>query len=331
MSSEDLEIPRKIDFNLKYQLYDFEESNKYDLEQSMKKYEQESKIAKHRKKLLVPIKKQNKIWKRNVERCYEKRDELREQQKEKIQMKMDKRLEKINEILSIKKSEMSKDKERKLNAIKSSQIKIYENLEKYKIMTEKERLKTEEIVTKRLNERASRQIENIEKIRSDFHNRNTKSEKHILEGKEKVEIELINKAKEAEEHKFSNFMNWYFSYQKIKGEKKKKKDLHEKIQKRCQEQQREIAEKHEQQRLDTELNLKEAEKKRNEFKKRKHLELLKKANETNQIIEETNERKNELITEIRKKNKDVILFQTSRIMKSYEKDKSMKLNKCNIQ
>ena len=39
-SSVELDIPRKVDFNLKFQLADFEKVNKYDYDQMIKHFQQ---------------------------------------------------------------------------------------------------------------------------------------------------------------------------------------------------------------------------------------------------------------------------------------------------
>jgi len=326
-----MEIPRKIDYNLKYQLSDFDFANKYDLDSTMKNFEKEDRIIKYKKDFIKPIKKQNKIWKRNLERCLEIKEENRENLIKSIVNKMKSKEKKTKDVLKAYKSERSKEKEKRLEVLRQSQEKIYENLNRFYKKMEEDRLETEVKVYEQLRKRSLRQAENIQRIKHKFEKKNKSSEKRFEMIHKKLLDERKRKEKEDEEKKFDNFSNWYFFFQGVRSQRKKIKSKQDQTRERAQELQKELDEKHEHQRLETENNLKLAEKKRlKQQSERKHF-LMKKIEEDKIKFEKTKVNREFLVENNRQFAKDVMKLQTNRILESYQKDKSMALSKCNQQ
>ena len=126
-------------------------------------------------------------------------------------------------------------------------------------------------------------------------------------------------------------MNWYFFYQNEKKKMKKKKDKQNVIKQRCLENQQNLEEQLEKQRLETELNLQHAEIKRKEQAEKQHFELANKVEANRFKTLQNARRKQKLIAENKSYNKEIMKVQTQRILEGYEKDKRSELNKCNIQ
>lgn len=326
-----LEIPRKVDFNLKYQLNDFDYMNNYDLEQSMKKFKQMDDLNKHKKELLKPIKKQNKIWKRNVEKCYEQKQFLIDEQVKKIKEKMHEKENKVKELLIQNQSARSKEKEKMIQKAIEQQEKIQNNLEKYYKMVEQDRLQQETKVFNKLQGRSIRQAEHIREIFEKFHDRNESSKMSFLTCMNRLDEEQKEKEKQDKENKFNRFMKWYFFYQDLKKEKKKKQDKQNQVRQRCADLQREMEEDHEKMRLETDMNLKHAEEKRKEKMEERKKELKKKVEEDEKHRQNTLYRKKQLLEMGRHERHDLLKVQMDRVLNSYQKDRSMHINRCNIQ
>lgn len=326
-----IDIPRKVNFNLVCQISEFEKANVYDDKEAMKRFEQENRILKYKKDLLKPIKQQNKRWLKNLAHVKESKEAQIEKRKAIIEEKMIKRDNKVNELLSLNQSIRSEQKMKRIKLAQSSQQKIKDNISKYYEKVEEERLLTEEKVTNRLKERTERQARNIEMIRQKFEERNKYSETRFDISQKRLLEDRMIKEKKDEEQKFENFMNWYFFFQEEKKKRKIKKQEKSAVQERNKHLQLELEERQEKQRLETESNLKLAEEKRRVKALEKNKELHEKSDKQNQAIKETLERKEKILEENREYNKDILRVQTSRIMNGYEKDRSMDINKCNIQ
>lgn len=326
-----IDIPRKVNFNLLYQLNEFQKTNEYDDKEAMKRFEQENRIDKYKKDLLKPIKLQNKRWIKNLAHVKVSKELQIEKRKAIIEDKMIKRDNKVNELLNLNKSLRSEQKLKRIKMTESSQQKIKENIDKYYEMVENERLITEDKVTHRLKERTQRQAQNIELIRLKFEQRNQNSEKRFEMSQNKLLSERKVKEKKDEEQKFENFMNWYFFFQEEKKKRQIKKLEKSSVRERCKFLQNELEEKLEKQRLETEQKMKKAEEKRRIKMMDKNKELHQKSEMQNKAIKDTLERKDHLLKENRHYNKEILRVQTSRILNGYEKDRSMDLNKSNIQ
>lgn len=291
----------------------------------------QDRLAINNKKLLKPIKKQNKIWKRNLERCYIQREEKIETQKNKIEEKMRRRSLKVKELLSLNQSMKSQEKQRRIEQSKKSKEKARIKLEEYYIKEEQERLLTETKVNRKLNQRSERQAEEIEKIRKKFYERNKSSEFRYEKNFTILQEEKKIRDKKDSEQKFENFMNWFFFYQNEKKKMKKKKDKQNIIIQRCLENQQNLEEQLEKQRLETEKSLQDAEKKRKELADKQSSELASKIENNNFKTHQNRRRKQKLLAENKSFNKEVMKMQTQRILEGYEKEKRSELNKCNIQ
>jgi hypothetical protein len=330
-SNISIDIPRKIEYNLRLEEQNFKKSNDYDYEQTIKSFETMDRLSIHKKKLLKPIKKQNKIWKRNLERCYIQREEIIENQKSKIEEKMRRRSVKVKELLSLNESIKSQEKQRRIEQNQKSREKALKKLEEFYVKEEEGRLITETKVIKKLQQRTARQAEEIEKIRKKFHERNKSSELRYEKNFTNLNEEKKIKDKKDAEQKFENFMKWYFFFQGEKKKKKEKKDKKNIIKQRCLENQQNLEEQLEKQRLETEMNLNQAEKKRRELAEKQHLELAKKIEQHNYKAQQNARRKQKLIAENKSYNKEIMKVQTQRILEGYEREKRSDLNKCNIQ
>lgn len=326
-----IDIPRKIEYNLRLEEQNFKKSNDYDYEQTVKSFEMMDRLSVHKKKSLKPIKKQNKIWKRNLERCYIQREEKIENQKHKIEEKMRRRSMKVKELLSLNQSIKSQEKQRRIEQNQKSREKAMRKIEEFYFKEEEGRLITETKVNHKLNQRTNRQAEEIEKIRKKFHERNKSSEFRYEKNFNVLQEEKKVKDKKDAEQKFDNFMNWYFFYQNEKKKMKKKKDKQNVIKQRCLENQQNLEEQLEKQRLETELSLQQAEVKRKEQAEKQHFELMNKVEANRFKTLQNARRKQKLLAENKSYNKEIMKVQTQRILEGYEKDKRSELNKCNIQ
>lgn len=331
MLTNNFDIPRKISFNLKYQENDFTNVNQYDFNQSIKKFEQHDRLMKFKKDMLRPIKKQNAKWRTNLIRCQFVKEDLLKKQKQKIQYKMNRKDEKMNDLFLLNTSLKSVEKNKKSKQSKVSKEKIKENLKIYYDKVEEDRLITESKVINILRKRQLKQIENIESIRDKFEKRNKSSEIKFRLNYQNILKENKIKEKQDQNQKFENFMKWYFFYQEEKKNLKNKNDKQKEIRKRCLELQKELENKYEHQRIQTDLTLKNsAEKRKNQIIQ--HYNELKQNIELENInIMETLKRKNNIVLKIRNENKENLKKQREKILNSYEKDKSIENNKKNIQ
>lgn len=231
----EIDIPKKVLANLKYQLESFDQMNNYDLKQNERKYVVEENIKTINKNKLKPIKAQLKIWKKNLENCLEHKRSAEKELIEKNKEKMMERKKKVENLLTQNKNEKILKVNEKKSKLRESIEKIKNRLYEHDREMEQERLQTEVKIYKKLRERSKRQLSKIEWVKTEFHRRNLETEKkyeQCLKIKEKNHVEKQNRLEIA---KFENFSNWLFN--KIEREKKSdlkvRKDKQKKFKQNC--------------------------------------------------------------------------------------------------
>lgn len=329
--SIDFDIPLKMKLNLQNQEESFQKINDYDYNQMIRFFRQNERIKKYRKKLLVPIKKQNQRWKDNLERCKWQKEEMFQKQRDKLEKKMEERSAKASELIFLNRSSKEKEKKSKLATIELSKKKIKDNLEKFYEETEEKRLETEKKVTLKLNKRVKNQERNIISIRKKFEKLRVEAENRHNKNMSEIYREDEYKKQKNKELKFKQFQNWYFQMQALKKNHQKKKDNNSKAQENAQYVQKQIEQDKENQRLEIERKLHEAEARKEKILQEKQKKLMKEIEHSNALLEQTKANKENLNYFYRNLNRNLLDIQMSKIKKPIEKDFSMDLSKSIIQ
>ena len=328
---KNLDIPLKLKLNLKDQEEDFKKANDYDYQELKKFFDKKELIKKHRKKLLSPIKKQNKRWKNNLERYKVQKEQLHKELEEKLEKKILNRFEKAENVININKGSKLKDKEERIQQTKKSQEKVKESLKKYYKAVEDERKEIEDKVSKKLNNRAIRQEKNLEQIKKTFENLRLKSEERFNSNIKIINKENRNKLIEAENQKKEQFFHWYNAMWNNKKNINLLKNKHELARNKALNNQLYKEKKYEEQRLNTDIKLKEAELRRIKIKEENDNKIKKEMEKNNQLLENALQRKAELDHAVRDENKGVLYVQINKIKRPVDKDLSCDLNKSNNQ
>lgn len=231
----EIEIPKKMLANLKYQLNSFDLMNKYDVQQTEKRYMIEENIKKENTRKLKPIKTQLKIWKKNLDNCLEHKKYAELELIEKNKEKMLDRKKKVESLLTQNKNEKEMKVMEKKSKLRESIEKIKRKLSDHEKEMEQERLQTEVKIYKKLRERSKRQINKMDWVRTEFHRRNVETEKKYETCLKIKENNHITKQKKLEEVKFENFSNWLFNKiaREKKSEVKMRKDKQKKFKQNC--------------------------------------------------------------------------------------------------
>ena len=231
----EIEIPKKMLANLKYQLNSFDLMNKYDVQQTEKRYMIEENIKKENTRKLKPIKTQLKIWKKNLDNCLEHKKYAELELIEKNKEKMLDRKKKVDSLLTQNKNEKEMKVMEKKSKLRESIEKIKRKLSDHEKEMEQERLQTEVKIYKKLRERSKRQINKMDWVRTEFHRRNVETEKKYETCLKIKENNHITKQKKLEEVKFENFSNWLFNKiaREKKSEVKMRKDKQKKFKQNC--------------------------------------------------------------------------------------------------
>lgn len=231
----EIDIPKKMLANLKYQLESFDTMNKYDVQQTEKKYMIEENIKKENTRKLKPIKTQLKIWKKNLDNCLEHKKYAELELIEKNKEKMLERKKKVDSLLTQNKNEKEMKVMEKKSKLRESIEKIKRKLSDHEKELEQERLQTEVKIYKKLRERSKRQINKMDWVRTEFHRRNVETEKKYETCLKIKENNHITKQKKLEEVKFENFSNWLFNKiaREKKSEVKMRKDKQKKFKQNC--------------------------------------------------------------------------------------------------
>lgn len=231
----EIEIPKKMLANLNYQLNSFDLMNKYDVQQTEKRYMIEENIKKENTRKLKPIKTQLKIWKKNLDNCLEHKKYAELELIEKNKEKMLDRKKKVDSLLTQNKNEKEMKVMEKKSKLRESIEKIKRKLSDHEKEMEQERLQTEVKIYKKLRERSKRQINKMDWVRTEFHRRNVETEKKYETCLKIKENNHITKQKKLEEVKFENFSNWLFNKiaREKKSEVKMRKDKQKKFKQNC--------------------------------------------------------------------------------------------------
>lgn len=231
----EIDIPKKMLANLKYQLESFDLMNKYDVQQTEKKYMIEENIKKENTRKLKPIKTQLKIWKKNLDNCLEHKKYAELELIEKNKEKMLEKKKKVDSLLTQNKNEKDMKVMEKKSKLRESIEKIKRKLSDHEKELEQERLQTEVKIYRKLRERSKRQINKMDWVRTEFHRRNVETEKKYETCLKIKENNHITKQKKLEEIKFENFSNWLFNKiaREKKSEVKMRKDKQKKFKQNC--------------------------------------------------------------------------------------------------
>lgn len=231
----EIDIPKKMLANLKYQLESFDLMNKYDVQQTEKKYMIEENIKKENTRKLKPIKTQLKIWKKNLDNCLEHKKYAELELIEKNKEKMLEKKKKVDSLLTQNKNEKDMKVMEKKSKLRESIEKIKRKLSDHEKELEQERLQTEVKIYRKLRERSKRQINKMDWVRTEFHRRNVETEKKYETCLKIKENNHITKQKKLEEVKFENFSNWLFNKiaREKKSEVKMRKDKQKKFKQNC--------------------------------------------------------------------------------------------------
>jgi len=259
--SNEIEIPAKLKLNLKHEEESLLRINDYEYKAVIKGFRQEERIRIYKKKQLVPIKKQNQIWKDNLERYKYKKSEMIEKKREELQEKIrhkdnkDKDNNKNhneNEYSDLKNSRkvttasetysnMNKQSkasyESNVNNLNSSnneynedkdkdtyidiQSKLLKNQIKYKNQIESFRLNTEKTVFDRIQRRIQRKRNYEIRKKHKIKSIQSKIDKRHKENILNIRMKDEEKIKEFKESKIRQYENWFFQIERLKKERQK--------------------------------------------------------------------------------------------------------------
>lgn len=322
MTSE-IEIPTKLRLNIKHQEEELCRINDYDYSIVIKDFRQYERIKTYKKKLLVPIKKQNKIWKDNQERYKYKKEEINERRREELEKKMwmkekmeekgkedgeDKvnneyrELKNSRKVTAERQSYSSINKQSKVSyrddyivknqnisneesneKIKDIDSKLLKNQEKYKNQIEKFRLDTEKTVFERIKRRIQIKKQNENRKKKEIVKIHRNIEKRHKENMYQMKLKEDEKVEAYKGNKLKQYENWYFQIEKLKKERMKKIRKNKQNKENFEYLIKKTEEKNNKLKEEIELHLKSSEERRNRVFQRNQM-----------MIEEKNMKRREL-------------------------------------
>lgn len=318
-----MEIPKKLENSLSLQLDQFEKMNEYDYNEMLRSFRIEERKNNYKKDLIKPIKKQNLIWKQNLERYKEVKEELIEKQVEEVERKMLKKSDIINQKVKVNESSKQEEKQKRIEEYQQSKAKNKFNLQNFYDEQEKERLETQKELNLRLKLRSDRQADHINQIRQKFETKNKDSSTRFARSLNKIMEDQERLEREKKEEDFKRFENFYFNLIELKSKIKAKKNKQEWINQRNKELYAKMLEDHENQRLATQEKIENSEIRRIKLAKEKNKKIVQSIKENIQKQEQAKERREFLRLERVLEDRDLLRMQTEKISRIVEKEDAM--------